>query len=264
MCSETVPLWPDGVVPGETGNIGPEREMPPAPGASEVLRLTDVSCPTITIHEPASGTATGASVLVCPGGGYNILAFEHEGTMVCDWLRELGITPILLKYRVPRRDPDQPHLAPMQDVRQALALIRKNAAAWQLDPARIGMLGFSAGANLCIMSTLTGATPNPDGIAFMILAYPAYLLDESDTSRLRPDINVTPNAPSTFFVHADDDPHTAAGSALLYVALKQAGVSSELHIYASGAHGFGMLDRGHPVDSWHGRCTEWLRDQGWA
>jgi acetyl esterase/lipase len=143
----TLRLWNEKA-PGEKGDIGKEALLPPR-GAKPVQRLSNVTDPTISLYKPAAGKETGAAVLVCPGGGYNILAMDLEGTEVADWLNSIGVTAILLKYRVPRRKNLAKHQAPLQDAQRAMSLVRANAQRWGIDPQRIGILGFSAGGHLC-------------------------------------------------------------------------------------------------------------------
>lgn len=263
-------LWP-GRAPGETRDLGPERYVEPKPGQPAVKRLTDVSEPTLTVYQPAPDRATGTAVVVAPGGGYSILAIEHEGTQVCEWLRGLGITAILLKYRVPKRPHQTPdHLAALQDAQRAVSLVRHRANEWGIDAGRIGMLGFSAGGHLTATTCLAGdqrsydpvddackLSPVPD---FALLIYPAYLAGADGT--LKPEYVVTPRTPPMFLVHAHDDPVAAENSVALYLALKRQKVPAELHVYATGGHGFGMRKVPHPVASWPDRAADWLRSRG--
>lgn len=264
-----VKLWP-GKAPGETKELGPEKEIPPK-SATDVKRVTDVTEPTIAIYKPARDKATGAAVIVAPGGGYSILAIEHEGTQTCEWLNSLGVTAILLKYRVPKREMQMPdNLAAIQDAQRAVSLTRSNAEKWGIDPNRIGMLGFSAGGNLTAWACLAerrmyealddadkaSAKPN-----FAALIYPAYLVDKEGA--LKPEYRVTKDSPPMFFAHANDDPVTPLSSAMLYAALKKSGVPAELHIFATGGHGFGMRKSANPVSAWPDRCGDWLKTRGY-
>jgi len=266
-------VWP-GKVPGETGQIGEEKFQEPKAGEKPVKRLTNVSKPTITVYRPAKDKDTGAAVLICPGGGYNILAWDLEGEEVATWLNSLGVTGIVLKYRVPRR-PDQPKdkppIGPLQDAQRALSLVRSKAKDWELDPKRIGILGFSAGGHLTA-ATATNfdkrayeASDDIDKIScrpdFAVLVYPAYLI-VPDKDELAADIRVRKECPPMFFVHAGDDRVKADNSVLMYLALKRAGVPAELHIYASGGHGFGLRVSAEPCSTWPLRCADWLRTQG--
>jgi acetyl esterase/lipase len=268
-----VDVWP-GKVPGENQPIGPERFLDQKPGDKPVKRLTDVSKPTLTVYRPAKDKATGAAVVICPGGGYHILAWDLEGEEVAAWLNSLGVTGIVLKYRVPRR-PDQPKdkppLGPLQDAQRALSLVRSKAQDWDLDPKRIGILGFSAGGHLtaatatCFekrayepIDAIDRVSCRPD---FAVLVYPAYLVD-GGKKQLAEDIHVTKECPPMFFVHAGDDGVPVENSVVMYLALKRAGVPAELHVYASGGHGFGLRPSQHPCTTWPERCADWLQNLG--
>jgi acetyl esterase/lipase len=266
----TIKLWPQGAPEKPGIKIGPEDELKKGDG---IKRVTNVTDPTITIYKPEN--ANGTSVLVCPGGGYGILAIEHEGTKVCEYLNTLGVTGILLKYRVPKRDPADPSREPLQDAQRAMGILRHRAAEFGLKPDRIGILGFSAGGHLTVMTTLHAndrtypqdpamdvpdATPN-----FSIPVYPAYLVSKDDTFTLLPEIKVTDKAPPMCLIHAHDDKGvtSASSSALLYLEYKKRNLPAELHIYAKGGHGFGMKQSGLPTAAWHIRAGEWMKSMGW-
>jgi acetyl esterase/lipase len=266
-------VWP-AKPPGETQPIGEEKFLEQKPGEKPVKRLTNVSRPTITVFRPAKNKDTGAAVLICPGGGYNILAWDLEGEEVASWLNSIGVTGIVLKYRVPRR-PDQPKdrppLGPLQDAQRALSLVRAKADELSIDPKRLGILGFSAGGHLAAAAStnfdkrsyepideIDKQSCRPD---FGVLIYPAYLI-EKDGPKLAADIRVRKECPPMFFVHAGDDRIKAENSIAMYLGLKRAGVSAELHVYASGGHGFGLRQSPHPCATWPDRCAEWLRGQG--
>jgi acetyl esterase/lipase len=265
-------VWP-GKVPGENGQVGPEKFLPQRPNEKPVKRLTNVSNPTITVYRPAGDRDSGAAVLICPGGGYHILAWDLEGEEVAAWLNSIGVTGIVLKYRVPRR-PDQPKdrppIGPLQDAQRALSLVRSKAGEWKLDSKRIGILGFSAGGHLAAAAAtnfdrrayepvdeVDRVSCRPD---FAVLVYPAYLLAR-DGQGLAADIRVRKECPPMFFVHARDDGIKADNSILMSQALNRAGVSTELHIYASGGHGFGLRPSDKPCSRWPQRCADWLRDR---
>lgn len=263
-------LWPQGAPERPGFQMEAEKEVPKKK-ENDVLRLTNVTEPMITVYQPAK--PNGAAVLVCPGGGYGILAYEHEGSQVCEFLNQHGITGVLLKYRVPRRDPKDPSREPLQDAQRAIGLIRQHAAAWRIKPDRVGILGFSAGGHLTVMTALHAnertyttdskldvedATPN-----FAIPVYPAYLVGKEDPLKLLPGFEVTAKAPPMCFVHAQDDPWPASGSALLYLEYKKRSLPAELHIYAKGGHGFGMRPNGQPVNQWPLRVVEWMRSMGY-
>jgi acetyl esterase/lipase len=265
-----VKLWP-GKAPGETKDIGPEELTQPKPGQADVKRLGKVSEPTVTVYPAPADRATGAAVIVAPGGGYSILAIEHEGTQTCEWLNTLGVTAVLLKYRVPKREMQMPdNLAAIQDAQRAVSLTRAHAKDWGIDPDRVGMLGFSAGGNLTAWACLAdkryyepvdAADKLSSRPSFAALIYPAYLVDKE--GNLKPEYKVTKDAPPMFFAHANDDPVTPLSSAMLYAALKKNGVPAELHIYAAGGHGFGMRKSDAPVSAWPARCGDWLKARGY-
>ena len=270
---QTLELWPS-IAPGEViGEISHEEIRKPA-NKNDVLRIANVSIPTISIYPAKGDELSKTAVLVCPGGGYNILAYEHEGTQVCEWLNRIGITGILLKYRVPRRKKRMPHEAPLQDIQRALGIVRKNAHNWGICSERIGVLGFSAGGNLAMMAltnyqnrTYTKVDKadsfscKPD---FGILIYPAYLVDRSKRNVLFPEVKITADTSPCFFVHTGDDKVPGEGSVLAYLALEKAGVlGNSLHIYPFGGHGYGMKQTGKTVSSWPSRAEEWMTEMGW-
>jgi acetyl esterase/lipase len=267
-------VWP-GKAPGENGQIGPEKFLEPNPKEKPpIKRLTNVSKPTITIYRPVKDKDTGTAVLICPGGGYHILAWDLEGEEVASWLNSIGVTGIILKYRVPRRpgEPkDKPPLGPLQDAQRALRLVRSKSKQWHLNPDRIGILGFSAGGHLAASAAtnfdrrayehiddIDKVSCRPD---FAVLIYPAYLLAK-DKDKLSPEIHIEKHRPPMFFAHAGDDPIKADNSVQMYLALRHAGFPAELHVYASGGHGFGLRPSKHPCSTWPQRCAEWLRSQG--
>jgi acetyl esterase/lipase len=268
----TLKLWPKGA-PEPTGFTSePEKTIPPKDD-KDVLRVTNVTEPTITIYKAEK--PNGTAVIVAPGGGYHILAIEHEGTQVCEYLNTLGVTCALLKYRVPARSKDDPSKEPLQDAQRALGLMRHHAAEWGIKPDRVGFLGFSAGGHLTVMATLHAndrtyptdpaldvedATPN-----FSVPVYPAYLVTKEDTFNLKPEIKVTEKSPPMCLVHAGDDKGvtSSSGSALLYLEYKKLNLPAELHIYAKGGHGFGMRKSGLPTADWLVRVGEWMGSMGW-
>lgn len=261
-------LWPNRV-PGEAAEPGETKVQP---GGDDVLRITYVGDPTITVYRAPEETANGCAVVICPGGGYNILAWDKEGTEVAEWLNSIGVTGVLLKYRVPRRDKEQPYKAPLQDAQRAIRLTRKNAAAWTIDPQRVGILGFSAGGNLTVMAgthwneTTYDKVDDADELScrpdFMVPIYAAYLGAKDDPWALDPLVHVTAETPPTFMAVAMDDKDRGAQAALLLVELKKAGVSAELHVYAKGGHGYGLRKSDNPVCTWPQRCEDWMRSTG--
>jgi sugar lactone lactonase YvrE/acetyl esterase/lipase/enterochelin esterase-like enzyme len=268
-----VAVWP-GNVPGETKPIGEENVREQKAGQKTIKLLTNVSKPTLTIYRPAKDKDTGASVVICPGGGYHILAWDLEGEEAASWLNSLGVTGIILKYRVPRRPGqpgNKPPIGPLQDAQRAMSLVRGKAKEWGLDPKRIGILGFSAGGHLAASASTNfdkrayEPTDEIDTIScrpdFAVLIYPAYLV-ENGKEQLNPDIRVRKDCPPTFFAHAGDDALVPPdNSILMYRALKRAGVPADLHVYTTGGHGFGLRPSEKPCSTWPGRCEDWLRSQ---
>jgi acetyl esterase/lipase len=278
---QVVELWP-GKAPDETGTIGPEKvRMSPRLTRKEVevtepTRLvTDVTKPTITIYRPAKDKDTGTAVLICPGGGYWNLYWQLEGEEVADWLNSQGVTGIILKYRVPRRPGEpvrEPARRPLQDARRAVRLVRSKAAAWGINPKRIGIVGFSAGGHLAMATATSFAKRTYEPIDaidkvscrpdFAIVAYPGYL-KAKDKDELAPGIHVPAGTSPMFLVHGGADLISPPeGSALLYLALKRAGVPAELHIYAGAAHDFGVRKSEQACSTWTRSCADWLRQQG--
>ncbi len=264
---QTIELWP-GKPPGDSTPIEEEKATRNAQGAT--TGLTNISSPTITVCRPDSDKANGLAIVVCPGGGYNMLAWDHEGEQVARWLNEIGVTAVLLKYRVPRRagtPKGEPPQQALMDAQRALSLTRAHAADWHIDPNRIGILGFSAGGHLA-----TWASTNDDKRAydpvddadktscrpdFAVVIYPGGVVKRGE-STLSPEIRVDSDTPPMFIAMSDDDPVNSENAIRLYLALKQAHVSAELHIYATGGHGYGMRKTDHPSSSWPRRCEDWL------
>lgn len=276
-----VELWP-GKVPEEPGNIGPEKVvMSPKFDKTQVevteptRMLSNVTKPTITLYRPTKEKDTGAAVLICPGGGYWNLFWELEGEEVATWLNSHGVTGIILKYRVPRR-PDEvkgePARRPLQDAQRAVSMVRSRAKEWGIDPQRIGMIGFSAGGHLAIATATSfekrtydiqddvdKVSCRPD---FAILAYSGYL-KHKDKDELAPGLRVPKGTPPVFLVHGGEDLiSTPEHSVFMYLALKRAGVSAELHVYANTAHDFAVRPAERPFGAWTDSCTRWMRDQG--
>jgi acetyl esterase/lipase len=268
-----VDVWPDKA-PGEKGDVGAEKADASKEGTGSVLRVTNVTHPTLTLYRPAKDKDVGAAVVIAPGGGYNILAFDKEGTEVAEWLNTLGVTGIVLKYRVPRR-PGTPQNAPppqaLMDAQRSLSLVRSKAKDWGIDPKRIGMLGFSAGGHLTAWTStnfdkrayepldeIDRVSCRPD---FAVLLYPGYVA-VGEKQELASDIRVSKETPPTFFAHASDDRVKPENSVVMYLALKKAGVPAELHVYSSGGHGFGLRPSDKPCSTWPARCAEWMKAQG--
>jgi acetyl esterase/lipase len=268
---QTVKVWP-GIPPGDQNFQPPPNPETPTGGRANVDRIPLVTEPTLTIFPASARRANGAAVVVCPGGGYNILAWDLEGTEIAAWLNSIGVTAAVLKYRVPRRDRALPHAAPLQDAQRALRHVRHHASDWGIDPTRIGILGFSAGGNLAVMAGVDwDRTTYPridakDDLScrpdFMIPVYPAYLGDEDKAGPLSPLVRVTGKTPPTFLVVTHDDKLRGVNAALFYVELKKANVPAELHIFSRGGHGYGLRESEDAVSQWPKHCEAWLRAQG--
>jgi acetyl esterase/lipase len=276
-----VDLWP-GTPPDETDNIGPERvRLSPKLDRKQVevteqtKLITAVTKPTIALCRPAGDNETGTAVLICPGGGYWDLYWQLEGEEVAAWLNSLGVTGVILKYRVPRRSDEpkgEPARRPLQDAQRAISLVRSRAAEWGIDPRRIGLVGFSAGGHLALATATTfdkrtyAPVDDIDKIScrpdFAIPVYSGYL-KAKDKDELAPGLRIPTNAPPFFLVHGGDDIISSPeNSVLMYLALKRAGVPAELHIYAGTTHDFGVRKSGNPYSMWTESCAAWLRHQG--
>jgi len=258
---QVLPVYP-GPAPGsEAWDWKESAAMGPQDG---ILRLANVTRPTVSVFLPEKNRATGAAVLVVPGGGFRILAFNHEGTEVAEWLNSLGVAAFLLKYRVMRTDdlagkPQEIQAARRKeamemgvaDALEAMRLVKRRAPEWGVDPNRIGILGFSAGGYITASVALT-----EDGSARPAFAVPVYAFFPED----RP---VPAAAPPLFLVHAADDRTVpAAHSVRLFQMWRGAGRPAELHVYETGGHGFGMRRQGKPVDGWTDSLRGWLAAQG--
>jgi acetyl esterase/lipase len=276
---QVVDLWP-GEVPGDAGIRGEETSrIHDSPIVGPTRLITNVTRPTLTIYRPPADRNTGTAMVICPGGGYWDLYWELEGEEVAAWLNSQGVTGIILKYRCPRRPGDaegEPPLGPRLDAQRAIRLVRSRAAEWAIDPARIGIVGFSAGGHLAL-ATATGssmrlyepidaadeASSRPD---FAIACYPGYL-KARDRDGIRPDLQIPADTPPVFLAHASDDgPHhggsDAEHSVFMYLALKRAGIPAELHVFATGDHDFGVRQDEKLPASWPDLCLRWLRSQG--
>jgi acetyl esterase/lipase len=255
--------------------MSPKLDRKQVEVAESTRMVTNVTRPTITICRPAKDQDTGTAMLICPGGGYWNLYWQLEGEEVAAWLNSLGVTGIILKYRVPRR-PDEPKgepaRRPLQDAQRAVSLVRSKAEQWGIAPQRIGMVGFSAGGHLAIatatsfekrsyepLDDIDKTSCRPD---FAILLYSGYL-KAKDRDELAPGLRVPARMPPVFLAHGGDDLISNPDhSVVMYLALKRAGVPAELHVYATAAHDFGVRSSEHPCSTWTQSCATWLRHQG--
>lgn len=263
-------LWPQGV---------PEPRLPAEPAesvekkADGIARRANVSNPRLVVYDipRADGAAARAAVIVVPGGGFRILADEHEGSDACRWLNEQGFVSFLVLHRSPTAIMPQPNAAPVQDVQKAVQEVRKRAAEFGVDPSKIAVLGFSAGGQAAAVAATNPAafpgadqavSPRPDAL---LLLYAWKIVGEGNRG-LRSDITVDGSCPPTFIAQCGDDKGSVPqGSANLYLALLDAGVPAEIHIYEQGGHGFG-LKAGNTLAGqldWKARSIGWLRGRGW-
>ena len=266
----TLALWPNGA-PGAPANPPAEADMTTAKdnlvAGKPLIRLGNVSSPTLTLYAPRLHN-TGAAVVVFPGGAYRILAIDLEGTEVCDWLNSAGVACVLVKYRVPGTGPYPKSAAALQDAQRAVGIVRSRAAEWHIDPNRIGVLGFSAGAHLAAaLSThfdrrLYDAVDAADSVScrpdFAVIVYPGYLALAEKNFAANPDIPVTAQTPPSFILQAEDDPVHVENAVVYFTALKNAKVPAELHIYAAGGHGYGLRRTEEPVTTWPASVITWM------
>lgn len=263
-------VWP-GTPPGETKQLPAEADQTKPDdkliAGRRIIKLGNVSTPQIAVYQPESDKRNGAAVVICPGGGHHILAYDLEGTEVAEWLNSLGITGIVLKYRVPFRDKDRRWLAAVQDAQRAMSLVRHHAKDWEIDPSRIGICGFSAGGETAALTSifnerqyeaidqLDQLSSRPD---FAMLIYSAGLV-EKDKTTLHDYLKVSKDTPPMFFAHAFDDRVSIHHPLALAGALKEAGVSAELHVYATGGHGYGLRPTDEPVTRWPEQAATWMK-----
>jgi acetyl esterase/lipase len=266
----TLPLWPAGPagahtdLPPEADTTTPQQQLI---AGRPIIRLGNVANPTLTVYAPATRNS-GAAVVVFPGGGYQILAIDLEGTEVCDWLNSIGVTCILVKYRVPSSGPFPKSSAALEDAQRAVGLVRAHAAQWHVDPGRVGVLGFSAGGHLAAaLSThydkrLYDPVDDADRLScrpdFAVIVYPGYLALAEQNMAPNPEIHPTAETPPTFLVQAEDDTVHVENSLVYFSELKNVNVPAELHIYAAGGHGYGLRKTDLPVTTWPQSAETWL------
>lgn len=266
-------IWP-GTAPDEKKVYSAEyNSTDPATDKSQfkgVIRLTNVVKPMLTVYRPKASVDKHMGMIVCPGGGYGILAYNLEGTEICEWLNSVGITAFLLKYRVPRRDSIAFYQAPLQDAQRAMGIVRMNAAKYNIRPDKIGIMGFSAGGHLSAALSTNYAkriypavdeadkqSCRPD---FALLVYPAYLAMKEENNAIAKELPVTKDTPPTMLVQTEDDGVRVECSLFYYLALKQAGVQAEMHLFAKGGHGYGLRSKERGVATWPMRAAEWFKD----
>jgi len=278
---EVLDLWP-GKAPDETGTIGaeyvrisPKLDRKQVEVTESTRMITNVTKPTISVYRPAKEKDTGTAIIICPGGGYWNLYWELEGEEGAAWLNSIGVTGIILKYRVPRRpgEPErEPARRPLQDSQRAVRLVRSKAKEWGIAADRIGIVGFSAGGHLAIATATSfeKSTYEPvdeiDKLScrpdFAIPVYSGYL-KATDKDELASGLSVPKGTPPVFLVHGGADLISdPEHSIVMYRALKRAGVPAELHLYANAAHDFGVRKVDNPCSTWTQSCAAWMQAQG--
>ncbi len=272
---QEVVLWPQGL-PAGAKPLAPEQiaKLKAAPVDPERIGL--VESPTLVVYRADTQVANGCAMVVCPGGAYTRLAWVKEGVEVAQYLNSKGITVGVLKYRVPRREPELPHREPLQDAQRAMRWMRANATDLKIDTARVGMLGFSAGGHLTVMTAVQQKEPTypasdaidqqscrPDFICPIYAAYLGEKYNDNNEVAIGSSVKITRDFPPVFLSVTADDAYRGVQAASLFIELKKAEVPAELHVYQRGGHGYGIRPGGHPVDSWHLRLTDWLNDRGY-
>jgi len=282
----TLKLWPDGI-PGSKTDPSYVEKITITDG--RITRCEKVVTPDLIVFLPSPEKANGAAVLICPGGGYGVLAFDHEGNAIARWLNDNGIAGIILKYRLPS---DQimidKSIGPLQDAQEAMRVIRRNAAEWKINPKKIGVIGFSAGGHLAstisthyaekVYDVKDNISARPD---FSLLIYPVISLDTTFTHRgtrnnllgLKPDVKqvqrfsnelqINAETPPAFLVHSSDDKAVPAMNSIVYFrGLQKTNIPAELHIFQKGGHGYGLSPNGGTESSWPDLCIRWLKEMG--
>jgi acetyl esterase/lipase len=271
-------LWPNGV-PGAPLTEVPPRIVTDRPEGGD-RHVRNVHAPTLTVYRPEeSSTGKQPAVIVCPGGGYGVLALDKEGHDIASWLASSGVVGVVLEYRLPRPEGHvYGHAAPLADAAQALSLVRENAEAWGVDPARVGIMGFSAGGHLAASASVQLTENGPN---FTVLVYPVVSFlpgighggsrrnllgsdeDQDLIERYSSELQVTPETPPAFLVHTSDDPVRVENSLRYYEALRAKKVPAALHVFARGGHGYAMRRPELPVGRWPDLLLEWMRGSGW-
>ena len=266
---QEIPLWSRGA-PGTPATFPKETWTERGKDGVRDRSVEEVHVPTITVYLPDSAKATGIAVVICPGGGFSHLAIDKEGHDIARWLNSNGIAGFVVKYRLPKNKVGNYTVdTALTDVQRAIRTVRYRAAEWHVDPTRIGIAGFSAGGTLVELAgtrfdhgidnsadPIDRQSSRPD---FLISGYTGGVASDLG---VKGELTIPKDTPPAFMVHADDDKVSAMRSIAFYTALKQAGIPAELHIYARGGHGFGIVDNHLPVSKWGDRCLDWLNDRG--
>lgn len=265
---ESVPLWANGA-PGSEAFRDKKEVITPPSGPHDSVKVSSIHNPSLLVYLPPKEKATGAAMIVAPGGGHRFLSIDTEGTNVAEWLNSIGVAAFVLKYRLAREEgsPYKVEVDPYADAQRSIRMIRARAKEWGVDPARVGIMGFSAGGEIAALISTKFDAGKPDAADpierqssrpdFQILIYPGIQADKVEVSK---------DTPPTFLLCADNDKGPSTAIPAVYLALKKAGVPAELHIYASGGHGFGY----QPADNrpnviyatWVARLRDWMADVG--
>jgi acetyl esterase/lipase len=272
-----IPIWPTPgpAAPFVTGPEAIQFKSDWIVAGKPFAFVVNVAQPTMTVYSPKA-TNTGVAVVVFPGGGYNALAIDLEGTEICDWLTSKGITAVLLKYRVPTKPKVGPYFESpqaLEDAQRTLSLLRSRAAEWQINPHKIGVIGFSAGGHMVAATSthfdkrsyapVDAADKENCRPDFAIACYPGHLWKDDKRFILNPHVPVTTNTPPTFLLHAEnDDVDDVQHSLVYYLALKKIGVPIEMHLYAEGGHAFGLRPTKFPITRWPSLVETWLHTIG--
>ena len=270
---EEFEIWPGELPAGSVRISDARREELTRKNTDERIHLVERA--TLIPFPAPANSSNGCAVIICPGGGYNILAWRKEGLEVAEWFNSIGVTAFVLKYRVPRRIPDRIHWEPMQDVQRAIRVVRHQADQWKIDPARVGTLGFSAGGHLTVMSGVQFDTKcyepvdeadalscRPDFICPIYCAYLGQEYDDKKTAALGDLVTVTKQTPPTFMAVTWDDALRGAQSALLFARLREHKVPAELHAYSKGGHGYGLRPSSNAVSKWPSQLHAWMASSG--
>lgn len=281
LSQEVIPLWPDGAIPNTISGVQLAEKS--ETDANGILRISNVSVPIITAYLPPNDKATGTAVMICPGGGYSILAASHEGSDVARWFNSIGVAAFVLKYRLPNPEiMTNQQEVPLMDAMQGMTLIRQNANRYGINPDKIGVMGFSAGGHLA--ATLAthyhrGAQANQMAKPnFAILLYPVITFGEKAHAGSRDkllgklntsaemvayysnELQVTNQTPPTFLVHSEDDKGVPVENSInYYLACLKNGVPAEMHLYPTGGHGYGLrTTKFGSLNTWPDACKAWL------
>jgi len=279
-------LWPDGI-PGSKNDPTYVENIINTDG--RVTRANNVVTPDLTVFLPDPAMANGAAVLICPGGGYGTLAFDHEGNAIAKWLNDNGIAGVILKYRLPSdRIMADKTVGPLQDAQEAMRIIRRNAAAWKIDPLKVGVIGFSAGGHLAstiythysdkVYEVKDNVSARPD---FSLLIYPVITMDttfthrgtrnnligldptEKNVFRFSNEKQVNAETPPAFIVHSSDDNTVPVLNSInYYKALMNYNIPAEFHIFQKGGHGYGLAEGRGTESAWPGLCIRWMKQMG--